>query len=80
MLGEVFVKHIAQLLFSERSFVACCVYRLGLLSPTARCSLGTVLTDMKPEVHCTFVASAVSLFIGIEKKMRPISRFCDRVD
>ena len=29
----------------------------------------TVLIAMKPEVHCTSVASVVSLFIGVRKKM-----------
>ena len=52
-----------QLLFAECLFVACCVYRLWLFSLTARCSLGTVLTGMKPEVRYTSVASVVSLFV-----------------
>ena len=65
-------------LFAERLFVACCVYRLWPFWLTARCSLGTVLIGMK--VHCTSVASVVSLFIGVEKKTWPISHFHDRVD
>ena len=69
-----------QLLFAKCLFVACCVYRLWLFSLTARCSLGTVLTGMKPEVRYTSVASVVSLFVGVEKKMWPISHICDRVD
>ena len=62
-----------QLLFVEHLFVACCVYRLWLFSLRARFSLGTVLISMKPEVCCTSVGSAVSLFIGVEKKMWPIT-------
>ena len=48
------------LLFVECLFVACCVYHHWLFSLTTRCSLGTVI-GMKPEVHCTSVASVVSL-------------------
>ena len=64
-----------------RALVCCllCVSPLTF-SLTATCSLGTVLTGMKPEVLCTSVASIVSLFIGVEKKTWPISHFCDRVD
>ena len=40
----------------------------------------TVLIAMKPEVHCTSIASVVSLFIGVGKKNWPISHFRDRVD
>ena len=32
---------------------------------------------MKPEVHCTSVASVVSIFVGSEKKTWPISHFHD---
>ena len=56
------------------------MYRLWLFSLTARCSPGTVLIGMKPEVHCTSVASVVSLFIGVGKKTWLISHFRDRVD
>ena len=57
-----------------------CLYRLWLFSLTARCSLGTVLIGLKPQVRCTAVASVVSVFIGVEKETWPISHFCDRVD
>ena len=67
-------------LLAECLFVACCVYRLWPFLLTARCSLGTVLIGMKPEVHCTFVASVVPLLIGIVKKVWPISHFLDRVN
>ena len=62
----MFVKHMAP---TFRGELVCCllyVYRLKLFSLTARRSLRTVLISMKPEVHCTSVASTVSLFIGIE--------------
>ena len=55
----------------------CVQYRLWLFSLTVRCSPGTVLIAMKPEVHCTSVASVVSVFIGIGKKTWPISHLCD---
>ena len=58
----------------------CAVLSLAFLVVTARCSLRTVLTGMKPEVRCTTVASVVSLFVGVEKKTWPISHFCDRVN
>ena len=35
---------------------------------------------MKPEVHCTSVASVVFVFIGVGKKTWPISHLRDRVD
>ena len=49
----------------EHFFVACCVYRPWLFSLTERYSPETVLIAMKPEVHCTSVASTVSFFIGV---------------
>ena len=73
------MKHTAAV-FAERLFVACRVYHFWLFSLTVRCSLGTVLIGMKPEVRCTSVASVVSLFIGVEKKTWPISHFRNRVD
>ena len=62
--------------------ICCLLYVLSLafLVVTARCSLGTVLTGMKPEVRCTSVASVVSLFVDVKKKMWPISYFCNWVN
>ena len=56
--------------------------RFWLLSLTVRRSFRTVFIGIKLEVRCTSVASFVSLFIGIEKKMWPVtvSHFRDRVD
>ena len=74
------MKHTAA---AFRGALICCllyVLFLAFLVVTARCSLGTVLTGMKPEVRCTTVASVVSLFVGVEKKTWPISHFRDRVN
>lgn len=75
-------KHLwnTQCQFTQNPYLLLVVYRLWLFLLTVRCSLRTVLIPMKPEVRCTSVASIVSLFIDIEKKMWPISHFRDWAD